>query len=143
MERNTDYPDQTIPDLPEPPSITPSRLKSSFLPWFRFYARDWIADTACLSLPARGALITLIAHEWASGGLPVGDNQVVSRALGCSLDEWSAVREDLWPLLITMARELIRMRAESESLVAEKAKARQKGGTRKSGKCSSKCSSKC
>lgn len=36
------------------------------LPWMKFYPSDWMRDTRCLSLPARGVWIDLICILWGS-----------------------------------------------------------------------------
>lgn len=39
-------------------------------PAFQFYAKDWLADTAHLTLEEQGAYIRLLAHQWVQGALP-------------------------------------------------------------------------
>lgn len=40
------------------------------LPYFKFYAGDWLAGVLSLSLEERGAYITLLAWSWEHGPLP-------------------------------------------------------------------------
>jgi uncharacterized protein YdaU (DUF1376 family) len=98
------------------------------LPWFRFFAKDWIADTAYLSLPARGALISMLAHEWASGGWGNMEESMIIRVLGCTSEEWRAVMGELWPLFSKMVRELFEWRTQKQAEVAERVNAGRKGG---------------
>lgn len=46
---------------------------SEKLPWFQFYATDWISDekVRLLSGRQRGWYIDLLAHDWQEGGLPL------------------------------------------------------------------------
>jgi uncharacterized protein YdaU (DUF1376 family) len=54
-------------------------------PSFPFYAGDWIAGTATLSLEAKGAYIDLLAHQWNSHeGVPGADPVALSRIIRAS-----------------------------------------------------------
>jgi uncharacterized protein YdaU (DUF1376 family) len=117
----------TMTNLSSNDSVSQPQTKRD-LPWFKFFAKDWITDTASLSLPARGALITMLSHEWASGGWGEVEESVIVRILGCTSEEWRAVVGELWPLFSKMVRELLQYRAEKQAEVTERAKAGSKGG---------------
>lgn len=53
-------------------------------PAFQFYAKDWIADTARLSLEEEGAYIRLLSHQWATGPLANEECELAS-ILGITL----------------------------------------------------------
>jgi uncharacterized protein YdaU (DUF1376 family) len=42
------------------------------LPWFPFWAKDWVTDEAIVAMSAesRGIYITLLAHQWIEGSIP-------------------------------------------------------------------------
>lgn len=65
-------------------------------PSFPFYAGDWIAGTATLSLEAKGAYIDLIAHQWnANEGVPGDDLVALSRIIRGSKSD----AKRLWPMI--------------------------------------------
>lgn len=41
-------------------------------PWFPFYARDWLTDSAVVGMTAmvRGCYVQLLCYQWENGGLP-------------------------------------------------------------------------
>lgn len=51
------------------------------LPYFKFYAADWLADVLDLNLTERGAYITFIAWSWKRGPLPL-DSRARANILG-------------------------------------------------------------
>lgn len=63
-------------------------------PAFSFYARDFLAGTATMSLAERGAYITLLAYEWDAGGVPETADER-ARVLGCT----KAQERDIWKKL--------------------------------------------
>ena len=68
--------------------------KNSQKPWFRFWAEDFLADsaTASLSLDEVGALVTLWAYCWREGSIPA-DEVRIARLLRCE----SSAMAQLWP----------------------------------------------
>jgi len=56
---------------------------SAALPWFKFYATDWLADprVRCFSLAQRGAYVDLLALAWQEGGV-IGEPVLLRRFLG-------------------------------------------------------------
>lgn len=66
------------------------------LPWFQFYARDWVLDAKVKALPldAQGAYMRLLAYQWIEGSLPI---QPSSISVITELHPRSISR--LWPLL--------------------------------------------
>ena len=50
------------------------------LPWFPFFATDWIADAQVRSMTAeqRGIYVDLLAWQWREGSLPVDEEQVAA-----------------------------------------------------------------
>ncbi len=57
------------------------------LPWFKFFAGDFLADegVTCLSFEERGVLVTLWAFAWREGSIP-DDVIRVARMLGLALE---------------------------------------------------------
>lgn len=53
-------------------------------PAFQFYAKDWLVDTARLTLEEEGAFIRLLAHEWIEGHIPA-DEREIARLLGVGI----------------------------------------------------------
>jgi uncharacterized protein YdaU (DUF1376 family) len=65
-------------------------------PSFPFYAGDWIAGTATLSLEAKGAYIDMLAHQWNSNeGVPGADFVALSRIIRASKSD----AKRLWSVL--------------------------------------------
>src|SRR5437899_3414994 len=50
-------------------------------PAFQLYARDWLVDTAHLSLEDQGAYMRLLCHQWIEGPLP-SNREELARRLG-------------------------------------------------------------
>lgn len=50
------------------------------LPWFAFYARDWLASStvARLTLEEEGAFIRLLAHGWEMDGIPADRRELAT-----------------------------------------------------------------
>lgn len=64
------------------------------LPYFKFYASDWLADVLDLPLDQRGAYITFLAWSWKRGPLPY------TRAARAQILGVSPRRLDtIWPAL--------------------------------------------
>ena len=61
--------------------------KAMVLPWFKFFAGDFLADegVTCLSFEERGVLVTLWAFAWREGSIP-DDVIRVARMLGLALE---------------------------------------------------------
>ena len=64
------------------------------LPYFKFYAADFIADVLHLSLDERGAYITLLAWSWKRGALPL-ERSARAHILGVSTRKLDALWESL------------------------------------------------
>jgi uncharacterized protein YdaU (DUF1376 family) len=60
-------------------------------PAFQFYAKDFIAGTATMSLQEVGAYVRLLCHQWDAGFVP-SDPKERSRICACSLKQES----ELW-----------------------------------------------
>lgn len=63
-------------------------------PAFLFYARDWLASRAALSLAARGVLVDLMAYAWHNDGLPTSEEEL-RRIVGADRAAWRRA----WPEL--------------------------------------------
>lgn len=92
------------------------------LPWFPFYAGDWLADAKVrlLSVEAKGAYLTLIATQWVSGPLPSDPDQIAI------LIEDREVAKRVWPQISQFFAEtddgrLVNPRLEEVRLEQEKA----------------------
>jgi hypothetical protein len=57
-------------------------LKSTSLPYFNFYARDFLARAAQYSLAERGAVVSVYAWQWENGPLP-DEPARLARIVGC------------------------------------------------------------
>jgi uncharacterized protein YdaU (DUF1376 family) len=64
------------------------------LPWFPFYAADYLADTGHLTVAEHGAYLMLILHYWDKGGLPDSD-ALVRRIARMTPEQWAESREVL------------------------------------------------
>lgn len=66
-------------------------------PAFQFYPGDWIADTRCLSLAAKGAWIDALAKMWLEGrrGEITYPTIGFARLFGCSAEQAEAVIKEL------------------------------------------------
>lgn len=66
------------------------------LPYFQFYARDWLSSsgTRDMSLAARGAYIDLLSYQWEDGDLP-DSLPILAKRLGVPVHEFEAI----WPEL--------------------------------------------
>lgn len=53
-------------------------------PAFQFYPKDWVLDTARMTLEEEGAYIRLLGHQWIEGPLPADLHQL-SRILGVQI----------------------------------------------------------
>lgn len=60
-------------------------------PWMPLYVADYREKTRALSLAEHGAYQLLMMEQWSSGELP-NDDARLARILGCSVEEWLAVR---------------------------------------------------
>lgn len=60
-------------------------------PAFSFYAKDFLAGTATMSLAEVGAYVRLLCYQWDSGSVPA-DPDERARLLGCA----KAQERDLW-----------------------------------------------
>lgn len=63
-------------------------------PAFMFYARDWLVDTARMTLEEEGAYARLLAHQWIEGPLPA-DLRQLARILGVGVKKMAS----LWATL--------------------------------------------
>lgn len=63
-------------------------------PAFQFYAKDFLAGTASMSLLERGAYVTLLAYEWDAGSVPDSARDR-ARILGCT----SGQEKSVWSVL--------------------------------------------
>lgn len=59
-------------------------------PAFSFYAKDFLAATATMSLAERGAYITLLGHQWDAGSVPSSPRER-ARVLGCTAAQERAI----------------------------------------------------
>lgn len=59
-----------------------------------FYVGDYLRDTRRLSLSEHGAYLLLIFEIWTHGKI-ANDNSRIARILGCSQDEWMAIRPEI------------------------------------------------
>lgn len=57
-------------------------MPSEKSPAFSFYSQDFLLGTMLLSLPERGAYITLLAYQWDHGSVP-SDHTGLARICGC------------------------------------------------------------
>jgi uncharacterized protein YdaU (DUF1376 family) len=48
-------------------------------PAFPMYARDWLVDTAGLTLEQQGAYVRLLSHQWIEGPLPDNEKELARR----------------------------------------------------------------
>jgi uncharacterized protein YdaU (DUF1376 family) len=53
-------------------------------PYFAFFAADFLVGTAMMTLPERGAYITLLAYQWEHGSIPGDDIAALGRLFGTS-----------------------------------------------------------
>lgn len=65
-------------------------------PAFSFYAKDFLAGTATMTLAERGAYVTLLCYQWDAGSVP-GSERERARILGCNAAQERAV----WSKLVT------------------------------------------
>jgi uncharacterized protein YdaU (DUF1376 family) len=101
-------------------------------PAFQFYAKDWLVDTARLTLEQEGAFIRLLAHEWVEGHIPADDYER-ARVLGVGVKKlrflWRTLGKHFLPGInggLTNARLEDERRKQSEyrELQSRKGKAR-------------------
>lgn len=59
-------------------------------PAFQFYAKDWICDTARMTLEQEGAYVRLLAHQWIEGPLP-SDTGELARRLGVGKRKFASI----------------------------------------------------
>ena len=64
-------------------------------PAFQFYAKDFLTGTATMSLSERGAYVSLLAHQWDAGSVPISAKER-ARILGCS----NAEERKIWAKLV-------------------------------------------
>ncbi|MGV3518202.1 DUF1376 domain-containing protein, partial [Luteitalea sp.] len=69
-------------------------MASSSLPWFPFFAKEWLTSTLGMSAEARGSYINLLAYAWDNDGLPV-DEESCRGIAGVDRAPWKRV----WPVL--------------------------------------------
>lgn len=69
------------------------------IPYFQFYARDWLEDTHVirLTLEEKGAYIHLLAASWATSDTCTfpNDDLLISRRLNISINKWRKLRKVL------------------------------------------------
>jgi len=97
-------------------------------PAFLFYVKDFLTDAQCarMSLEARGAYVTLLAHEWLEGALPVGP-----AALAALLHVTPAKFGVLWPQLASVFTKTEDGRLVNERLERERRHQRQREAARR------------
>lgn len=62
-------------------------------PAFQFYAKDFLAETAFLSMEGRGVFITLKSFYWIKNGLP-NDLRLLARLCALSEDQFTTIWEN-------------------------------------------------
>lgn len=83
------------------------------LPYFKFYATDWLAGVLGLSLAERGAYITFIAWSWEHGPLPLTE-EARARLLSTTPRELGVVWPALAPHWRKTSKGFVNKRLESE-----------------------------
>jgi len=106
-------------------------------PAYQHYAREWLAQTAHLTLAAQGALQRLLDMEWSEGPLPT-DRKKVARVLGTTPAEFAVLWEEIAPFFVeqdgtgTMVNEKIeRYRREREQWQAQQSRHGKRGAQRR------------
>lgn len=82
-------------------------------PAFRLYPKDWLVDTARLSLAAQGAYMRLLCHMWAEGSLP-GDVGTLARIVSVSASRWHKLWAEIGYLFVAEGGQLRNRRLEEE-----------------------------
>jgi uncharacterized protein YdaU (DUF1376 family) len=65
-------------------------------PAFQFYAKEFLAGTTTMSMPAVGAYIRFLAHAWDGNpicSIPADDYSLFKLSGADSKEEWNAVKE--------------------------------------------------
>ena len=84
-------------------------------PAFLFYVQDFLTDarSAAMSLEARGAYVTLLAHEWIEGGLPA-DPVALAELLHVTPASWARLWPPLAGCFVQRGDRLVNRRLEAE-----------------------------
>lgn len=82
-------------------------------PAFSFYAKDFLTGTATMSLTERGAYVTLLAHEWDAGVVPLAP-AARARVLGCTPTHERAIWNTLSAKFSRRQDGFINLRLEEE-----------------------------
>ena len=107
-------------------------------PAFQFYAKDWLVDTAGLSLEAQGAYARLLAHMWIEGPLP-DDRTALARRCGESPRRFGVIWKAIGPLFqctggVLTNKRLEQERAKQDAYRQEQALRGQHGASKRWGK---------
>ena len=74
------------------------RTMGDKLPWFKFFAKDWLTDDTVLEMDCaeRGMYIQLLAYQWVNGKIPK-TRVAIARLVGCLEAEVSDIVVDAFP----------------------------------------------
>ncbi len=92
------------------------------LPYFPFYASDFLSDTEELTNAEAGAYVRLLIHQWKNKSLP----KLLTGKLLCYLDEWPNI-EQYFPLCDDARRRNPRLEKEREKIISRREKQSEGG----------------
>lgn len=93
--------------------------------WYPRYPRRYRRDTLLLSLAAHGAYNLIIDWYMEYEQAPPDDDVAIARIIGCSVDEWTAVKDELMPYFKVKNGRLTLKRCEKELSARNKRRARR------------------
>lgn len=100
-------------------------------PAFQFYPKDWLADTAWMTLEEQGAYMRLLSYQWVEGPLP-NDDVDLARRLGLTSRQFPALWKRLGHLFPTVDGRLCNQRMEAERQKQADYRTKQSERSRKS-----------
>jgi uncharacterized protein YdaU (DUF1376 family) len=105
------------------------------LPWFKFFARDFLAETKHMSTLEIGAFMLLMAHYWVHRELPTDDRDL-ARVAGLDPRTWRKSRAKLLRscaescTAVLSCATLDKQETEAREAYAKRAEAGRKGGAK-------------
>jgi uncharacterized protein YdaU (DUF1376 family) len=84
------------PNAAEPPAPRKHRKAKlgPKLPWFKFFAAEFLTDVADFSQAETAGLVRLLAHYWRNGGLPFDNEDEIRRLARMTASQWDGGGRD-------------------------------------------------